>query len=415
MLSLEALQGITGAQVFDSTEGRMSYVVVTAHGGHARLSPSAHYLLKSLQAGRSFQQLARELSEKGPRDVSPEAVEAACLQVVGRLREVDDRAACRSLPPGFWLRFRLVPARWVAKIAGLLTWAFHPFAGVLLIGFIAASFPHGFWQSRSFDLSGPAPWFGYLLFLASLLVHELGHASASLRYGAAPSEIGFAAYLIYPVFYSDVTAAWRLRRWQRVVVDLGGTYFQLVVAGIYSVLYAWCGWAPLRIAFFMILISVLFSLNPVFKFDGYWILADSLGVANLSRQPSALVRHALSRLRGRPAEALPWPGWVLAVLAVYAPVTFLTWAWFMAHLLPFLLEKTLRYPRVVLALWESLSAPGPAWPGVPEFLGTTLILIFAWFGALSLGRSLIITPAAQWFREIREKRRQRIAVVLHGS
>jgi putative peptide zinc metalloprotease protein len=417
MLSLEALQEITGTQVFDSTEGRTSYVVVTAHGGHARLSPSAHYLLKNLQAGRSYQQLAQELSERGPREVFPEEVEAACRHVVGRLREVDDRAAGRTLPPGFWLRFRLMPSRWVAKLANRLAWAFHPVAAVLLLGFIAASFSRGLRQTLSFDLSGSAswPWLGYLLFLASLLVHELGHASACSRYGVAPSEIGFAAYLIYPVFYSDVTAAWRLRRWQRVVVDLGGTYFQLVVAGLYSALSIWSGWAPLRSACFMILIGALFSLNPVFKFDGYWILADSLGVANLSRQPSVLVRHALARLRGRPVGTLPWPGWVLTILTLYALAASLTWAWFMVRLAPFLLAKTLGVPWAALSLWASLHGVGPAWAGLADFLWTSVLLTFVWYGVWRILQSSVFTPALQWLRETRKERRSRNAAAVTAS
>ncbi|HEX3529313.1 MAG TPA: hypothetical protein VH988_19825 [Thermoanaerobaculia bacterium] len=411
MLNTRILQGITDGQILDSTDGRLSYLVVTEHGGHVRLSPSAHHLLRSLRAGWTYEDLARDLSTRGPREVSPAEVEAACLNVADRLREIDGRAADRSLPLGFWLRIRLLSANTVARLATCLSWAYQPFAGVLLLGFITATFPPLLRQGFPLQLGGAA-WLGYLLFLLSLMVHELGHASACSHYGATPSDIGFAAYLVYPAFYSDVTSAWSLRRWQRVVVDLGGMYLQFVVAGIYAGLYLWTHWEPLRSAFFMIWIGALFSLNPIFKFDGYWVLADALGVANLSRQPLILLRHALARLRGRPAEALPWPGWVLAVLAVYAPAVFLTWAWFMAHLLPFLLEKTLGYPQVVLTLWESLSAPGLAWRGISEFLGTTFILIFAWFGVWSLLRSLIIVPVSRRLREIRGKRRQG-AVLLH--
>jgi putative peptide zinc metalloprotease protein len=416
MLSLEALQGITDGQVLDSTDGRLSYLVVTEHGGHVRLSPSAHHLLRSLRAGCSYEDLARDLSARGPREVSPADVEAAFLSVIGRIQEIDRRAAARSLPPGFWLRLRLLPAGMVARLAAGLSWAYHPFTAILLLGFIAASFPILYRQGLPLRLDGSTAGLGYLLFLSSLLVHELGHASACSRFGATPSDIGFAAYLIYPAFYSDVTSAWSLRRWQRVVVDLGGTYFHAVVAGIYAGLYLWTGWEPLRSAFFMIWVGALFSLNPIFKFDGYWVLADALGVTNLSRQPTLLLRHALTRLRGRPATALPWPGWVLAALAIYAPATFLAWAWFVAHLVPFLLEKTLSYPRTVHALWESLNAPGPGWRGAPEFLGTTMFLGFAWFGAWSLGRYQIIMPTWQWFRAFREERRRRMAAfVLHES
>jgi putative peptide zinc metalloprotease protein len=35
---------------------------------------------------------------------------------------------------------------------------------------------------------------GYLLFLCSLLVHELGHAAACVRYGARPGAIGATMY-----------------------------------------------------------------------------------------------------------------------------------------------------------------------------------------------------------------------------
>ena len=61
-----------------------------------------------------------------------------------------------------------------------------------------------------------------------------GHASASARYGVPARDIGFGLYLIYPVFYNDVTSAWRLPRRQRVVIDLAGTFFQFLVGAVYA-------------------------------------------------------------------------------------------------------------------------------------------------------------------------------------
>ncbi len=58
-------------------------------------------------------------------------------------------------------------------------------------------------------------WLGYLLFLLSIVIHEFGHAGASVKYGASPAGIGFALYLIFPVFYSDVTVSWKLKSKQR--------------------------------------------------------------------------------------------------------------------------------------------------------------------------------------------------------
>ena len=61
-----------------------------------------------------------------------------------------------------------------------------------------------------------------------------------------------------------------------MVVDLGGVYFQLLMGTLYAVALAATGWAPLRTALVLVAGSCLFSLNPILKQDGYWIVADSL-------------------------------------------------------------------------------------------------------------------------------------------
>ncbi len=105
--------------------------------------------------------------------------------------------------------------------------------------------------------------------------------------------------MIYPAFYSDVTDAWRLRRWQRVIVDLSGMYFQLVIGAAYAIAWQCSGWRPFRMAIYGILASGLINLNPILRFDGYWVLCDLLGVTNLGRQPVRLARNLFLRLRGQ--------------------------------------------------------------------------------------------------------------------
>src|SRR5207237_7454780 len=78
-----------------------------------------------------------------------------------------------------------------------------------------------------------APGFMLLVLLLVILsagFHELGHAAA-LRYaGGTPRSFGFGMYLMYPVFFTDVSDSYRLWRWARVRPDLGGFYFNLVFA-----------------------------------------------------------------------------------------------------------------------------------------------------------------------------------------
>ena len=70
--------------------------------------------------------------------------------------------------------------------------------------------------------------------------HEFGHAAAARRGGATPGAMGAGIYLVWPAFYTDVTDSYRLGRWGRVLTDLGGLYFNAIVAvGIAGV---W--WAP---------------------------------------------------------------------------------------------------------------------------------------------------------------------------
>ena len=75
------------------------------------------------------------------------------------------------------------------------------------------------------------------LFLAVVVVtvlsagfHEFGHAAAARYGGSTPGAMGFGIYLFWPAFYTDVTDSYRLGRAGRVRTDLGGLYFNAVVA-----------------------------------------------------------------------------------------------------------------------------------------------------------------------------------------
>ena len=103
------------------------------------------------------------------------------------------------------------------------------------------------------DFASAELWTGYGLFLLSLIVRKSSvmpgvYASTT---DSPPYDIGFAIYvsIIYQAFYSDVTGAWRLKRWQRVVVDLGGTYLQFMVAAVFVAIYGATGYKPLLAAF----------------------------------------------------------------------------------------------------------------------------------------------------------------------
>ena len=125
----------------------------------------------------------------------------------------------------------------------------------------------------------------YVSFLCIILWHEIGHATASVHFGVQPKEIGFGFYFIFPVFFTNVTNIWQLNRISRNVVNFGGMYFQLIV-NIFLITLLYFG-MPKYILFPLILInlvSIISSLNPFFKYDGYWIFSDYFSVPNLKNK-----------------------------------------------------------------------------------------------------------------------------------
>ena len=127
--------------------------------------------------------------------------------------------------------------------------------------------------------------------------------------------MGVALLVLFPVLYTDNTDAWRLTDQRKKL--------QIVLAGLmvefHIALLALFSWTvvedgPLRSAAFFLATgslvgSLLVNLSPFMRFDGYYALADFLGMQNL--QPRAFelarwqVRQWLFGLPENPPEPFP--------------------------------------------------------------------------------------------------------------
>jgi putative peptide zinc metalloprotease protein len=132
--------------------------------------------------------------------------------------------------------------------------------------------------------------------LVVALWHELGHAAASARYDSQPGDIGFGVYFIMPVFYSDVTRIWKLPRHQRVMVDLGGIYFQSFVMLAIYLTGVFLHNQYITFAVLMISLRMAFNLNPFIKMDGYWVLSDLIGIPNLQETTRNFIKTKTKQL-----------------------------------------------------------------------------------------------------------------------
>lgn len=118
----------------------------------------------------------------------------------------------------------------------------------------------------------------------SSLFHELGHASACQFYNIRHGGIGFGLYLNFPVFYTDVSNTWTLPRKKRCIVNVAGVYFQILLLIPLLIIYFYTQNDILKYVTIMTNINFIITLNPFFKFDGYWLMTDLLGVANLRKK-----------------------------------------------------------------------------------------------------------------------------------
>ena len=215
-----------------------------------------------------------------------------------RLRLVNpDRALTRLLP---WLGFIMTPgfALGVAGAAGL---------GFVLIARQWEAYVNSLVQL--FTIEG-AVLVGLAL-TASKMLHELGHGLVARRFGCRVPAMGIAFLVLWPVLWTDTTDAWRLRsRRARLWIDCAGMGAEVTLAAAASLLWSVLPDGGLRSAAFVLSsatwVTTLFvNLNPLMRFDGYYILSDLLGVPNLQERGFALARWRLREVLFGPGVPAP--------------------------------------------------------------------------------------------------------------
>lgn len=160
-----------------------------------------------------------------------------------------------------------------------------------------------------FTLEG-ALWFGLCLIFVKAM-HELGHAFTAVRFGCRIPTMGIAFMVMMPLLYTDVTDAWRLRsRRQRLLIDAAGVLVELALACVATFTWAFVPDGPVRGAMFMVatagwVLSLGINLNPFMRFDGYFLLADLIGVENLQPRAFALGRWKLRQILFAPSLEPP--------------------------------------------------------------------------------------------------------------
>jgi putative peptide zinc metalloprotease protein len=306
-------------------------------GQTIQLTPLLYLVLANVDGRRTYAEVAERVSAAYGRTVTADNVRSLVddqLRAHGLLaRDDGSQPEVRRSNPLLGLRFKYAvtdPER-TRRITAPFARLFNPLVVLLVLAAFAGVCWWVFMEKGLASATYEAfdnPALLLLVFAVTVLsagFHEFGHAAAARRGGSTPGVMGAGVYLVWPAFYTDVTDSYRLGRGGRVRTDLGGLYFNAIVA--VAIAGVWWGtrWDALLLVVATQILQMVRQLTPLVRFDGYHVLADLTGVPDLFHRIKPTLLGVLPwRWRHPETRVLkPWARavvtvWVLAVVPMLA-------------------------------------------------------------------------------------------------
>jgi putative peptide zinc metalloprotease protein len=285
---------------FETSNKANKYVVsYNGNGKHFEISASVAELIDVLKKTQSIEGTALQLSSLKNTTYSEEDVKTLISRYVEPLMVSENIKPPRT----FLIEFELISAKTVRALSKFFKLLFTPkiaiaisifavIAEVFFFSYQGYSAQSSFTEITVYEIAGII-----LLYILSSLFHELGHASACSYFNTRHGGIGFGLYLNFPVFYTDVSNIWTLSRKQRITVNLAGIYFQLIYILPLIILSFLIPNQLISHFILVINLNFLIILNPFFRFDGYWVTSDLLGVPNLRKRTTEYFIYLFRKLR----------------------------------------------------------------------------------------------------------------------
>jgi putative peptide zinc metalloprotease protein len=317
-----------------------------------RLSPQAYGFISRLRASRTVEEIWQESMDRDP-DGAPgqgEVIELLSqlyhanllhyhlppnsLKLFERHREKKRRRFQANLMNIMFFRIPLFdPDRLLQKMGPLLDRLIGKLGAVLWLGVVAAGLKTAadHWGALKDHSQGIlAPSNLLLLYLGLVFVktlHEFGHAAAVRRFGGEVHVMGVMFLIFSPLPYVDASGAWAFRsKWERAFVGAAGMIVEVFIAAL--AMFVWAATGPgilhslaYNIMFVASVSTLIFNINPLLRYDGYYILADLVNMPNLHQQADAhlqylLERHAFGLQDAETPAATPREAWGLGVYGV---------------------------------------------------------------------------------------------------
>ncbi|MAZ31534.1 MAG: peptidase M50 [Thalassospira sp.] len=189
--------------------------------------------------------------------------------------------------------------------------------GVLFLGIIGIFLTLRQWDLFVSTFMGFANWQGVVWMAITLtlakILHEFGHAYSAARYGCRVPSMGVAFLVMYPVLYTDTSDAWRIiSKEKRLRIAAAGIRVELALALLATFFWHIVPPGPLQSAVFLLatttwITTLLINLSPFMRFDGYYLLSDFLGIANLQNRSFAMAKWTIREMLFRFGHPAPEP------------------------------------------------------------------------------------------------------------
>jgi putative peptide zinc metalloprotease protein len=308
--------------------GELWYVMQDlASGRNYRFNPSAYQVIGLMDGKFTVQELWEKVSAQFGDDAP---TQSEMINLLSRLHAAD--VLLCDVPPDtvelfrrhtkvgksqWWsqlrsplsLRFPLFkPEKFLARTAYLVQPLFSRYGLILWLAVVGAgSVLAGWhWQELTENMVDRVLSANNLVIMGMVFplvkaLHELGHAYAIKVLGGQVPEMGIMLLVLMPVPYVDASSSLAFRdKWQRVLVGAAGMMVELFVASL--ALFLWLALPPgtlrsicFNVIFVASVSTILFNANPLLRYDGYYILADWLGILNLAQRSTNYLGYLFKR------------------------------------------------------------------------------------------------------------------------
>lgn len=174
-------------------------------------------------------------------------------------------------------------------------------------------------------------WIG-VTWLVLKIVHELAHALVCKKFGGRVNTCGLLLLLLIPMPYVDVTTSWRFdNKWKRILTSAAGMLGEIFIAAIACYVWSVSPPGPLQyhagnVIITATLYTLLFNVNPLMRFDGYYMLADWLEIPNLATSGRQWLKGIFKRLyfgnKSQPVKETGFRGLAVKAYGVLAMMWF---------------------------------------------------------------------------------------------